>query len=373
MMRSSAALQSYVHRRVETKDVWLPQVWHSGYCRVTYTSVADCLSNSQGSVPISAQHAKTWGAAISSCQQWCAACARCRFVSVSTKNRDCSWFSDCPQPNLLLRAVAGFRTLHFSAPKTRNASLRLTVKGERHAGTNFVQALLEWTFPARQPARIKQAHYVHCDLQPQPRSNATEVDDLFTCCSKHGLPSRACKFSWTPFYVILVRNPYAWLSSVHRQPYTGCHKLKNFSQWLRAPFAKFGFCKPSRVRQTPMAVWNEYVLAYRQLDGADSMLLRDEDLATEHVLLGKLAELGHALGLPPRTYSLPSKLPIVKRGNQWTRVRYRTDQQKLFNRTWLAKFSEEDFRFVNGHLDPKAMHGLFSYVGVGEPMPGQAQ
>ena len=115
-------------------------------------------------------------------------------------------------------------------------------------------------------------------------------DDLRWCCSKHGLPWQ-CSLSPSPLYVLLVRNPYAWLESMHGHPYTGCGVSRNFSVFLRERFAAFGMCKAWRVRATPMAVWSEWHLAAIRLQAeAHAIIWRDEDflnageLSFDHII-----------------------------------------------------------------------------------------
>ena len=48
------------------------------------------------------------------CEQRCARCERCRFVSVSLNHVDCSWYSVC---NSLAQRPSGFRTVQARRPK----------------------------------------------------------------------------------------------------------------------------------------------------------------------------------------------------------------------------------------------------------------
>jgi hypothetical protein len=89
--------------------------WHArarrGYCAVT-TGEADCGTGQQGvlapAVP-DALYIAGWNAAASACLAACDACARCRYVSVSLKHRDCSWFHSCDL-DALKTGVPGFRS-----------------------------------------------------------------------------------------------------------------------------------------------------------------------------------------------------------------------------------------------------------------------
>jgi len=63
-----------------------------------------------------ALHALTRQRGMQQCAAFCRQCARCRFVSLSVRHRDCSWFYACDVQRLAgtssrERQVWGFRTL----------------------------------------------------------------------------------------------------------------------------------------------------------------------------------------------------------------------------------------------------------------------
>ena len=70
-----------------------------GYCAATQVGErGDCGTGDKGYLLPSgqaAQHWKTWHAAIAECLVLCAQCARCRYLSVSPRWNDCSWYYTC--------------------------------------------------------------------------------------------------------------------------------------------------------------------------------------------------------------------------------------------------------------------------------------
>ena len=76
------------------------QRWRRGLCAATADGwQGDCSRGALGTWPLKQ------GTAVfdrRSCVERCRTCARCRFVSVSLENRDCSWYSDCPWESLRL-------------------------------------------------------------------------------------------------------------------------------------------------------------------------------------------------------------------------------------------------------------------------------
>ena len=68
-----------------------------GYCDTTEVHDAKaCFRAERGAFPnIQFDSTTTWEAAIAICRHRCLRCARCRFISVSLKWSDCSWFRSC--------------------------------------------------------------------------------------------------------------------------------------------------------------------------------------------------------------------------------------------------------------------------------------
>ena len=234
----------------------------------------------------------------------------------------------------------------------------LTVKGERHSITTFVQILLEHFFLSS-VRRIHSFHWYESCVAPGAR--------IIDCCSKHGLPSSGCDYAERPpIFVFLLRDPYLWLRSMYDEPYSQCNhtsKPASFSDFLRQPFALYGRCHPSRVRQTPMHVWSEHAVAYRKLRWAKKIILRDRDVLSEQHLAFAMQRLGEMLHLPrDRDYTLPSVLPPVKSASDnWTRASYARQRRKFLigSHSLRLHYSDADLVWVNRYLPDAAMAGLF--------------
>ena len=167
--------------------------------------------------------------------------------------------------------------------------------------------------------------------------------------------------------MLLLRNPYAWLPSVRRLPFTSCSNNSrldqfehNFSTWLRRPFAVYGMCKPGRMRSTPMAVWNEIALAYRSLKWQPAVLLRDDEMLSQPVLLAKLREIASVLGTASRRISrLPRELAPVRRGRApWTPQDYERERRRMVDRPWLIHYTIDDLSWINSQLSDEAVQGM---------------
>ena len=111
--------QTWVHMRrpngsvPASRSVWLTQSL-PGYCGTTRGKrdpMHQCRTSDSGSFQLSkAEVFGGWNSAGKVCAEHCRMCARCRFVSLSLRHSDCSWFQNCSL-TALKSEVRGFRTL----------------------------------------------------------------------------------------------------------------------------------------------------------------------------------------------------------------------------------------------------------------------
>ena len=109
----AAALRSQRAAAKSEAVAWRGVARH-GFCAKTSAAAPnDCNAGAQGSFGLDAGDSKTGTAAsrslraIAQCLSHCHGCARCRFISVSTRWADCSWFHSCALDQLDT-SVAGF-------------------------------------------------------------------------------------------------------------------------------------------------------------------------------------------------------------------------------------------------------------------------
>ncbi len=87
-----------------------------GHCGATSGLVrGDCARGGRGNLGLPSWAAGSWKAARAECAARCLACARCAYISVSTKWADCSWFAECNVESLRTD-VEGFRTFRVRPP-----------------------------------------------------------------------------------------------------------------------------------------------------------------------------------------------------------------------------------------------------------------
>ena len=91
---------------------------YDGYCGETIDGeINDCARDSFGSLgPLQPEHLVNWSVAWSVCTTRCLSCSRCRYLTVSLKHADCSWYDKCDLPHIK-RKPSGFRSRRVRSAK----------------------------------------------------------------------------------------------------------------------------------------------------------------------------------------------------------------------------------------------------------------
>ena len=103
-MSALSALVEFNRRRVTHMAAVMPNASSSplllvdpapGFCTGTDSAAADCRLHTKGSWRLRPEDVVTWEAAARACASLCSLCEGCRYVSISLKFNDCSWFTHC--------------------------------------------------------------------------------------------------------------------------------------------------------------------------------------------------------------------------------------------------------------------------------------
>jgi len=87
-----------------SRDYW------AGFCSGTTEERGDCAAGEKGFLGLPVESRGSWEKPERVCLEQCAACSGCRFVSLSLRLSDCSWYRTCPLERLP-NDQKGFRTL----------------------------------------------------------------------------------------------------------------------------------------------------------------------------------------------------------------------------------------------------------------------
>ncbi|UWQ20895.1 sulfotransferase [Jannaschia sp. W003] len=193
----------------------------------------------------------------------------------------------------------------------------LKVYGERNTGTNYLAELLVANFDrlllrGTQPLWPARRALVHrlgrMGLAPLGRAVDEATSDLYfarafprTLGWKHAEVPVERLARATPGgvgFVVLTKNPYSFLLSLHRRPYHLGAPVPDLATFLARPVRPARREMSGRAPCRPAEIWNRKMRSYERLaaSGLPAVVLRYEDLlADEAGALGRIAE---AFGLP---------------------------------------------------------------------------
>ena len=277
----------------------------------------------------------------------------------------------------------------------------LMLRGERHTGTNFLDAIIQYNFkraPEHQqsvaalaaplrarkcynffgvstPCYVPHGPFSGCVAQcadlglkqcanPSDRlrtDSASALRPSSYCCWKHGALDPTCRY--TPrvsAYVIAVREPYAWLAAMHREPYEylGSRKL-SFAEFLRRPYAE----KPPYYLRTsrhadPVAIWVKCVRSYFALPPAARLFVHIDDLFDLRRLGSQLSppllRMGFVRrpGLTGLVYP-PWATEVARYNKYWGRFDHAgfvRAKLQLDNRSWAWQYTQADLDYINARI-----------------------
>ena len=284
----------------------------------------------------------------------------------------------------------------------------LMLRGERHTGTNFLDAIVQANlrraplhqrevaalaaplrarkcydfFGVSTPCYVPHGPFSGCVAQcadPARSQCASPSDPLRTgsasalrpssyCCWKHGPIDPTCQY--TPrasAYIISVREPYAWLAAMHREPYEylGSRNLR-FGEFLRRPYAE----KPPYYLRLarhadPVTMWAERVRSYFALPPAARLFVHiDElfDLDRLSVQLSPLLRMGFlrrpgqsALVYPPWAKELSK---YNKYWGRFDHAGFVRAKRQLSNRSWAWQYTQADLDYANARIPEELLAGL---------------
>ena len=164
--------------------------YYAGHCGVTdrdrggsECTLADEGAAHRGSGSWALQRASSWAQAVSVCYTQCLQCSHCRFFSVSLREADCSWFSNCDL-DALNDYPASFCTFSMSHTNTSELAYAAThlqsipeVEHSGHLNNNNVPC--RWA-----SARIRRARWRMCvypSVQDTYLSAALAKDGCWEC------------------------------------------------------------------------------------------------------------------------------------------------------------------------------------------------
>ena len=240
---------------------------------------------------------------------------------------------------------------------------KVKVFGERNTGTNYLEQLIE--------LNLKQVEVIPQISIPAwfPNLLLRRIElltDYFLWSGskyrlgwKHGIPPTK-KILQHPdrdklLTIFLVRNPYSFLLSLHKNPYHLRPRVETFSEFLETRFKTLprdGYSSQPRI--TPIDIWNlknRAYLEFSQEHPDKTLLIHFEDL------LEKPERVIHQIAQRMKVSFNPG-FQNIERSTKNTSDRYADYKAYYGQELWKKKLSTEDKQFITEHLDLKLMESL---------------
>lgn len=232
----------------------------------------------------------------------------------------------------------------------------LKVFGERNTGTNYTIELLKLNF------RIHILRGTFYRIPPLDRSE-TIIDTYFDLTKKSNLGWKHSKpdlelISARPDVniLILVKNPYSFLLSLHRRPYHNTNLAKlDFQSFLLAEWHCVKRENMSQKVPNPIELWNAKMKGYLECQdqlGDRVEIVRYEDLVVSPEKI--LEKIQTKWGLQPKSEHFINFVESTKKDQKSF-----TDYASYYKEEkWRSKLSSDDIELINKYLDVDIMGRL---------------
>ena len=234
--------------------------------------------------------------------------------------------------------------------------LTLKVYGERNSGTRYLERLVA----ANLRVRLLRGEAPRFVTWLGPDSEAMR-DRYFRLTArrnlgwKHRLPPAAAELAEpgscgaTARFLTLVKNPYSWILSLLRRPYSATRTYASLEELVTSPWATVGReCAPAQFPDA-VAMWNAKAAANLALPAGRTANLRYEDLIADPE--ATINALARDLNLGRRSDSFWNEQSSTKDSAQ-TFDDYRS---YYLEGRWRQKLSDSQVRLISERLDPAVM------------------
>ena len=232
----------------------------------------------------------------------------------------------------------------------------LKVYGERNSGTRYLERLVA----ANLRVRLLRGEAPRFVTWLGPDSEAMR-DRYFRLTVrrnlgwKHRLPPDAAELAGpgssgrTARFLTLVKNPYSWVLSMLRRPYSAARSYASLEELVTSPWHTVGReCAPAQFPDA-VAMWNAKAAANLALPAGRTANLRYEDLIADPE--ARIDALARDLGLERRSEKFWNEQSSTK-GSAQTFDDYRS---YYLEGRWRGKLSDGEVGLISARLDPAVM------------------
>lgn len=245
----------------------------------------------------------------------------------------------------------------------------LKIYGERNTGTNYLTRLIETNLsaellPGTAPPAL--SHFRHLSSDEEKLIDGYfKWTYPFNLGWKHAAPRPLNVLSRYPGYrrlsglIFLVRNPYSWLLSLHKNPYhqTGMASC-TFEQFLRRNWLIHQRDEIGKPALNPIQLWNRKVGSYLEAGHASSLIIRFEDLVNEPELWTRRIADQFDSALSERWFTnIEASTKSSDQNHSEYRTYYRLER-------WKEKLGPISIELINQDLD-KGLMDFLQYRLIG--------
>jgi len=235
----------------------------------------------------------------------------------------------------------------------------LKIYAERNTGSRYLQYLVDQNLKVNKFQKPAYLSWILGHISGQSQKSA--INDFYHSVSfsrnfgwKHSCVKPAETLQRTKLvrnkqvkFISITKNPYSWLLSLHRRPYTQHYNNKKpeFEDFLVTPWKPVKRDNLTGDIPSPMHLWNIKNASYTELRGLDYVALRFEDLLADPERV--LTEVAENLNLSWRRSSFSNYDESTKNTDQTTR----DYQQYYLGERWRSKLSSNAIALINDGID----------------------
>ncbi|MDC9721961.1 MAG: sulfotransferase domain-containing protein [Urechidicola sp.] len=236
---------------------------------------------------------------------------------------------------------------------------RIKLFGERNTGTIYLMKLLKFNNYIYSGTENRIYAHIFMRLPYKEKS----LDFYFFLMRKFNLGWKHKELDNIPFmkkrlldnekivFLIIVKNPYSWLLSLHKNPYHSLgSKKQSFEDFLLTPWQTVRRESRRESYNNPIDMWNKKVESYLKFEKQfNTHIVKYEELLLNPI--HELKEISTALDLNeatsfPRNFVKSTK--EKKKNNKYYQDYYGKER-------WKDKLTEENVKFINKFLSKDLM------------------
>lgn len=249
-------------------------------------------------------------------------------------------------------------------------SRRIKIYGERNTNTNYLEQLISLNLDAEQLPGVVP-HYVKTIQKILPGKEWLR-DWYFSVTPQHNLGWKHTQVMSVQklkhfdilksgiCFISITKNPYAWLLSLYRKPYTHQYSdpKPDFETFLRTPWKTVARDNCESLLPSPIALWNIKNASYLQLKDLDGLNITTESTIQDPDAV--IARIGKHFSID----RLTSRFLNYEKSTKDSSKDFAYYQDYYLNEKWRDKLSGKAVSIISETVD-KNLIRHFGYEVIG--------